>query len=308
MGNPYVKGNSAIFEFEGMVYRVSLETITPERAQQYIDSSEGNRKSAARNSERYAIDVKARTWALTGEPVLIDSDDQLIDGHGRLLAIISAGEPITVFVIRGIDPAVRMYIDTVKSRNLIDVLDDEFEVPNLATFAYIAKRAALIKKGSTVSSDTLTTRNEEMEIARSGAKDMLAASRFIHKTLQKKQRQNLMAFLFWAYTSSKKNVDKLTSFIETLGSYGKLGYHMDPANPIDQLAKVFDHGKYSGGKTWRDHEQRLAIAAINMWLSGRRGKIAPVVTQELLGTDITLDGEEKSKTRRKQAKAASVGK
>lgn len=80
-----------------------VETINPEKAQEYLNMSGGNRNISTPIVNSYALSMKQGKWMLNGEPIVFDIDGVLLNGHHRLHAIIKAGVPIQTFVTRGVE-------------------------------------------------------------------------------------------------------------------------------------------------------------------------------------------------------------
>lgn len=80
-----------------------VETITPAKAQEYLNKSGGNRNISKVVVDSYALTMKQGKWLLNGEPIVFDVDDILLNGHHRLHAIIKAGVAIKTFVTRGVE-------------------------------------------------------------------------------------------------------------------------------------------------------------------------------------------------------------
>lgn len=80
-----------------------VETITPAKAQEYLDKSGGNRNISKVVVDSYALTMKQGKWLLNGEPIVFDMNDTLLNGHHRLHAIIKSGVPIQTFVTRGVE-------------------------------------------------------------------------------------------------------------------------------------------------------------------------------------------------------------
>ena len=78
------------------------ENITPAKAQQYLQTSEGNRPISKPTVHSYADTMKKGGWLLNGMCIIFDSEGHLIDGHHRLLGVIEAGTPVRFDVCRGI--------------------------------------------------------------------------------------------------------------------------------------------------------------------------------------------------------------
>jgi hypothetical protein len=83
---------------------------------------------------KYARDITAGKWTLTGEPIKFDTTGALIDGQHRLAAIITANLAITTDVRFGLEPTVIRNIDTQRKRTAADFLaiDGEKDASTLA--------------------------------------------------------------------------------------------------------------------------------------------------------------------------------
>lgn len=105
---------------------IQIETITPKAALEIIAASElagfVNRPLAKRTVEAYAQDMKAGKWQFNGEPIRIDISGNLIDGQHRLHAIVRAGLPQDLLIIRGIEKDTFSTIDRGRTRSLADIL------------------------------------------------------------------------------------------------------------------------------------------------------------------------------------------
>ncbi len=80
------------------------ECITPAKAQEYLQTSIGNRPISKVFVRSYADTMKKGKWLLNGVCIIFDNEGHLQDGHHRLHAVIEAGIPVRFDVIRGVDP------------------------------------------------------------------------------------------------------------------------------------------------------------------------------------------------------------
>jgi len=99
-----------------------------------IDATIASKLLATNKHNRLLNEVKINTysndmingkWELNGEPLIIDSNGELIDGMHRVSAIIKSNVSCSFVIISGVDPKSRQTIDTGKSRNLSDALKIE---------------------------------------------------------------------------------------------------------------------------------------------------------------------------------------
>src|SRR5262249_7220576 len=71
--------------------------------------------------KRYAADLLAGRWGLTGDTIKFGSNGLLRDGQNRLAASVRAGRPIRSHVVFGVDPDLFARMDIGKNRTPADV-------------------------------------------------------------------------------------------------------------------------------------------------------------------------------------------
>lgn len=109
----------------GAQEEASIETITPAVARILLDTSPGNPRWATgkvvhnRHVQRMARDMKAGRFHLA-EAIQVDWDGKLRNGHHRLAAVIEAGIPVRMLVLRGMDPAATAAIDGDRMARSLD--------------------------------------------------------------------------------------------------------------------------------------------------------------------------------------------
>lgn len=97
-------------------------TVGPSLAREWLGRNEGNRNVKNIKIATYTRDIIADQWLITGESIKFDWNGRLIDGQNRLHAIIKAGRPVTILVVRGLDPRVQKVLDTGAKRSAGDAL------------------------------------------------------------------------------------------------------------------------------------------------------------------------------------------
>jgi hypothetical protein len=99
-----------------------VESVTPQKAEEYLRTMVSNRKESQKKIIEYAIAMEAGQWSLNGETLKFDSDGRLFDGQNRCRACILAGVPFLTYVVRGIsDKDAFATVDTGKSRTHADI-------------------------------------------------------------------------------------------------------------------------------------------------------------------------------------------
>jgi hypothetical protein len=104
-------------------FSVRVQVVTPSMARRWLElDAEHNRNRKPTVITRYARDMKANKWPLTGEAIQFDYNGTLIDGKQRLNAVIEAGVPVTFLVAEGVDPDAMVVIDSGTPRTFADAL------------------------------------------------------------------------------------------------------------------------------------------------------------------------------------------
>lgn len=114
--------------------KTSVETIDAELAAKYIANRDDDRP-ISNGHLRWLIGRQRRgEWQINGDSIKFDTNGVLRDGQHRLMMVMQTGTPIEVVVVREIDPASFITMDTGKNRNLSDILTIK-KYPNPAPLA-----------------------------------------------------------------------------------------------------------------------------------------------------------------------------
>lgn len=95
-----------------------VETITPQKAMEFLKTSKGNRNISKPVVDSYALTMKSGGWMLNGEAIVFDQDGHLINGHHRLHAVIKSGVPVESFVARGVSDKAFVTFDCGRHRTV----------------------------------------------------------------------------------------------------------------------------------------------------------------------------------------------
>lgn len=104
-----------------MTFKFEVKEVSPEYAQELLNLSMGNRKLKQDYILSLAIAMESGKWVPEASEVVIDEDNNLIDGHHRLHAVIAYGAPVKLAIKRGVPVGARGVIDTGNSRNISDL-------------------------------------------------------------------------------------------------------------------------------------------------------------------------------------------
>ncbi len=103
-------------------------TFTPKVAQMALDCMGKNRPLKAAIVQRYARDMESGAWALTGEPIIFDSDMSMRNGQHRCAAYIRSGEEFRTLVVTGVHPKAFDRMDQQCKRSCADVFSIKGEM------------------------------------------------------------------------------------------------------------------------------------------------------------------------------------
>lgn len=102
--------------------KTSIETITPQRAKQYLEAKAANRPVRMALVKQYARDMANEEWKLSHQGIAFDEHNYLIDGQHRLSAIIESGVPTTMLVARGVPLSSQIAMDDHAKRSAGDAI------------------------------------------------------------------------------------------------------------------------------------------------------------------------------------------
>lgn len=129
-----------------MKYSSRIETITPAKAQEYLNNNTYNRPLSDVYVNALADQMKRGQWRMNGEPVIFSGSGRLLDGQHRLAAIVRSGVSVEMAVTRGVDEDTFATIDTGKGRTAGDV----FAIAGIRNYVVIAAglaKFAMMAKG-----------------------------------------------------------------------------------------------------------------------------------------------------------------
>lgn len=96
--------------------------VTPDMARRWLGCNTHNRRVKLGAVRKYAGDMAADRWLITGEAIQFDVNDTLLDGQNRLLAIVKTGVTLMVLVVRGLQPEAQDVMDSGVGRTASDAL------------------------------------------------------------------------------------------------------------------------------------------------------------------------------------------
>jgi len=108
-------------------YSMTVETIGPELAEGYLAANRGNRAIVQSHVAALARDIRDGQWMFNAQPICFSRCGRLLNGQHRLSAVIEAGQPIEVMVMRGVpEQAFETYDKHAKKPPVMDEMFDGF--------------------------------------------------------------------------------------------------------------------------------------------------------------------------------------
>jgi hypothetical protein len=209
------------------------EVITPATAQAYLDTMERNRAEKISGTDAYGRDMENDEWLVTGETIVFDWFDRLIDGQHRLKAVVKSGKSIDALVVRGIDPKAQNRMDGGIRRTFRDqlTLDGVVGAPALAA---LLRRIYLWKPpyNERVNFSRITVTNAELEGVLNEYRYLPDVVAYITPLAAKAEvSKSLMSFLFWLF--AQKNQERAVEFVEKWAN----GTGLEEGDPILALIR-----------------------------------------------------------------------
>lgn len=135
---------------------VAIETITPEKAKQYLDHNCVNRRISSDRVKSYAIDMKNKQWEFNGEAIQFNQKGELINGQHRLTAIVKSGVSVKMMVMRNLPNEITLF-DRGRTRSVADGMIIDGIDKSIATSlnCAMAKLHYYLQLGTTVVSDSM---------------------------------------------------------------------------------------------------------------------------------------------------------
>lgn len=200
--------------------------ITPRLAEHILTNlNPHNRPRRTTSVTRYATDMLAGQWALTGDTIKFGKSGVLRDGQHRLAACIRANVPFETFCVFGIDDESFCVMDTGLKRKG----DGAFAIASIknANSAASATRWVIILSGNDPTNRSVTFQNRELLDAYNSFKqplfdDCVAEAKILAlKTGRVLHESALAAILYIAYQKNSRAAAMFTTDLREMKGGGK---------------------------------------------------------------------------------------
>lgn len=256
----------------------AVETITPQKAREYFNTSQGDGKRFRPISQQYvhsyADTMKKGRWMENGEPIVFDSNGDLTNGCHRMLAVEEAGIPVRFLVVRGVDPDAFTTYDNGRHRTVGQLLCMQgVKNYNLVGSIVIANER-LIKTGrltenntSSYNRKTKTSNDDNYQNYRRDPSGFDDTASYITKLMSRARvlSGSWAGGLFYYLThTGGYHKEEVVPFFEALFSTDSSGIPT-----ADMLRKRITTAALSGQKLKAEMLYALFVKAWNSYITGR---------------------------------------
>jgi hypothetical protein len=139
------------------------ELITPEIAEALLECNSNNRNLRPGRVNKYARAMDLDDWGKTGQPIIIGSDGNLMDGQHRLMAVAQTRRSVWFLVVRGVDPNLMAAIDRGLARGGMDAFNWA-GIPNAASAAASLRQILVLVNGGSLLQGHLLNQITDQEL------------------------------------------------------------------------------------------------------------------------------------------------
>ena len=125
---------------------VSTILVTPELAQDWLDTNVINRPSDPKHVAEFEHFLRTNQFKATGEPIQFvgffdQGNHMLANGQHRLQAIVNTGISAVMVVVQGVSKDAQLVMDTGKVRKFWEILHTERSVTNASAVSTVVRLA-----------------------------------------------------------------------------------------------------------------------------------------------------------------------
>ncbi len=248
-------------ELSGITWEIL--SVTPRLAAELLQNVAGNGHVDRSTLVAFERDMRENRWVLNGSPIILSSDNQLLDGRARLHACIRSGSTFQSLIVKGIKADSFETIDSIRKRTLADVLSIRTEIHGRslgAALRIIWSYQAGIPLGKGKSPGTtalLATLEQRPEIRDSILPALRAMPLLPHGCA-----------IALHHLASRTNPAKADQFMAQIGA----PISTDPTDPIVQLRSVLAGLRGQGGPRKQGYILAITIKAWNAFRQERKIK------------------------------------
>jgi hypothetical protein len=243
--------------------------VTPEVAEEWLATMGVNRRLSESNLDAIVQAMNEGNWHNDGTPIRFNTDEQMIDGQHRCMAISMTGITQTLMVVRGVEQEAMTTIDTGKSRSRSDVLS--IHDPELKDIVSIAGATTVVLRWSKgVRNNALrnayVSNDEFIRFFDDNRDEILNAHRIGRQVVRHTRGVTLQAMALCAYLFDRIDHEDAEFFWARVMD----GEALEKGSPILALRRFFERESRSNRDNIRaDVAAAITIKAWNAYREGR---------------------------------------
>lgn len=257
--------------------KTAIESVSPERAAQFLKQNVNNRPLRKNTVSRYAELMRRGAWLTSPEPIIFDFNGELINGQHRLAAVVESGCTVQLTVTRGVDPETFKVIDSGVNRTMADRLH-QVDVPHPAIASTAVKYYLWYKidprlrwsGGPNVAHKFQVTTDDVIKVVRAIGYDVVGEAGSIAIKVNKETRlprpSVATAYLLF------KEADPMDLFVSKFFEGLITGVNLRPDDPRLTLRRTALNSPVATGRS-----QRMVVALIKAWNAYVRGRSLGVI-------------------------------
>jgi hypothetical protein len=246
-------------------YNAEFRFVSPQEAADLVENhNPRNRSIRKKVVERYTAAIVGGRWLVTGQPIIIDWNGDVLDGQHRLIACRDAGVAIFALVVTGIDPDVMPAIDKNTPRMTRDTL-------GWAGRTHATERSSILRPlwglsvGIPMGNTQLLHRLDDIEILKIDEqfgdvidKAVPLANR-LYKARGLSKRSWGVAIAWMIHEGADETL--LEEFVESVVT----GVNLSATDPRYQFRQWCDRARGVGGQKRTLRADELVIAVLKAW-------------------------------------------
>lgn len=246
---------------------VSIETITPAKAEEYLRHNTHNRALRKTTVATYAYAMRDGQWVLNGESIKFDRSGVLVDGQHRLAAIIEAGVAVDVLVVRNVDMDSQITVDVGLRRSIGDHLAWRGEANATRLGAalgalFIYRRHGFFDPTAAGGATRSYTYRDLLDLLDEcpHIRESVRIARVLNSHFRMSAgSMAALHYVLWEHEAAEANI-----FFDLLTT----GVGLDVDNPIYVLRRVYERNDRETRRMSTRHLMALTIKAWNLWITG----------------------------------------
>jgi hypothetical protein len=263
--------------------RSEIRIVTPEWAQQVLNRHEESisqgkfrqRPLNIKTVKKYATDMKAGNWALTGQGISFDNEGNMLDGQHRIAAVASSGVSLQMLVMWDLEPE----NNGVKTINLCDIgknrnVSQQLKINGMSYYSEIGTGARALLVLARGNIDTRPSIPQTIAVASLMENNMLRMLEILIANNQKsKARGFVLAPLTLLATADKDMAEMFAMEFNEMVNLGK-------TSPVLHFARFLDRPtRAAGGSAYAMVAMKALCSALYFYCNEKK------VEQRITGND-----------------------